>query len=90
MNELNAYYDEIRNKPNHTQIGLLFCNDKADEEAGTYNLTLFCNGSSEFTYYLTLNRTDSLTVIFYDLLQPLPIDLVASTLKVSFFLNERF
>jgi hypothetical protein len=84
MNEIQGYYDEFRNKPNKTQVGLLFCNGRAEEEQGLYNLSLFCNGSSDYTYYMTLNRTDSLTVIFYDLLQPLPIDPVASSLKVHF------
>lgn len=82
MKEIQGYYDEFRNKPNKTQIGLLFCNGRAEEEQDVYNLSLFCNGSSDYTYYMTLNRTDSLTVIFYDLLQPLPIDPVASSLKV--------
>lgn len=45
-----------------------------DQADSPYNLSLFCNGSTEFTYYMTLNRTDSLTVIFYDLMVPLPID----------------
>ena len=31
---------------------------------------------------MTLNKTDSLTVIFYDLMQPLPIDPVSASLKV--------
>jgi hypothetical protein len=88
MSEIQGYYDEFKIKPNKTQIGLLFCNGKADEEQGLYNLSLFCNGSSDYTYYMTLNRTDSLTVIFYDLLQPLPIDPVASSLKVIFLLNK--
>lgn len=37
---------------------------------------------------MTLNRTDSLTVIFYDLLQPLPIDETASSLKVLYILSK--
>jgi hypothetical protein len=32
MNEIQEYYDEFKKKPNKTQIGLLFCNGKADEE----------------------------------------------------------
>jgi hypothetical protein len=36
---------------------------------------------------MTLNKTDSLTVIFYDLMQPLPIDPVSASLKVNLFLK---
>ena len=61
-----------------TQIGLLFCAGPSEQ----LNLSLFCDGSKDFTYYIMLNKTDSLTVIFHDLLEPLPIDEVATSLKV--------
>jgi hypothetical protein len=35
---------------------------------------------------MTLNKTDSLTVVFYDLMQPLPIDPVSASLKVKFLI----
>lgn len=39
---------------------------------------------------MTLNKTDSLTVMFYDLMQPLPIDPVSASLKVSYFILSNF
>jgi hypothetical protein len=80
---MQGYYDYFKENDNKTQIGLLFC---ADEDIFDF----FCNGTNNYTYYLTLNRTDSLTVIFYDLLEPLPIDPVASTLKVISKLNKDY
>jgi hypothetical protein len=30
MTEIQSYYQGFKNRPNHTQIGLLFCDGKAD------------------------------------------------------------
>lgn len=76
--DLKKYYNNYNLKPNRTQIGLLYCADPAE----TFELNLFCDGSKDFAYYLVLNKTDSLSVIFHDLLEPMPIDEVAISLKV--------
>jgi hypothetical protein len=31
MSEVQSYYQGFKNRPNHTQIGLLFCNDKPEK-----------------------------------------------------------
>ncbi len=61
-------------------IGLLFC---AEPVLTELELNMYCDGKSDYSYYLVLNKTDSLTVLFYDLLYPLPIDPVSASLKVS-------
>ena len=41
------------------------------------------NGTTDFIYFLVLNKTDSLSVVFHDYLEPLPMDTVAANLKVK-------
>ena len=67
-----------------TQIGLLFCDGMNSD---IWMNTFYCNGTSDYTYYFVLNKTDSLSVIFHDILEPLPIDDVAASLKVLPSLN---
>lgn len=64
--------------PNVTQIGLLYCTGPSKD----LQLSIFCDGSKDYAYYLVLNKTDSLSVIFHDLLEPMPIDEVAVSLKL--------
>ena len=65
---------------NKTQIALYFCGERAEDPL----LSMFyCNGSRDFTYFLVLNKTDSLSVVFHDYLEPLPVDAVAANLKVK-------
>jgi len=82
LDDLQAYYDDEVAHPNRTQIGLLFCDGGSDDILLN---GFYCNGSSFFTYYLVLNKTDSLTVLFHDYLEPLPIDTTAAALKVTLF-----
>lgn len=42
---------------------------------------VYCNGAGNFTYYLVINKTDSLSVVFHDFLEPIPKDFVAASLK---------
>ena len=62
LQEYHNYHNENQNK---TQIGLLFCDG---ENRDIWMNIFYCNGSSDFSYYLVLNKTDSLSVIFHDVL----------------------
>ena len=102
----NEFTNNLHNFPNRNNIRFVLVSVNQQEALGLNGLTelafgetnvsdedifdFFCNGTNNYTYYLTLNRTDSLTVIFYDLLEPLPIDPVASTLKVISKLNKDY
>lgn len=80
--QLKAYYDSFIAYPNKTQIGLLYCAGASQ----SFQLNIFCDGTKDYAYYLVLNKTDSLSVIFHDLLEPMPVDEVAVSLKVLFSL----
>lgn len=43
----------------------MFC---VNRPAGDEIIPFFCDGDKDFAYYLVLNKTDSLSVIFHDLL----------------------
>lgn len=68
--DLKTYYETFNTKPNHTQIAVIFCGSGVPVNLLTY----FCDGSKDYGYYLVINKTDSLAVIFHDMLEPLPID----------------
>lgn len=65
---------------NKTQIALFFCNGASQD---IFLQMFYCNGTKDYTYFLVLNKSDSLSVIFHDYLEPLPIDTVAANLKVN-------
>jgi hypothetical protein len=60
---------------------MYFCGERSDD---IFLNMLYCNGTKDFTYFLVLNKSDSLSVIFHDYLEPLPIDTVAANLKVEY------
>jgi hypothetical protein len=78
--ELTAYHHHFREKTNTTQIGLIYCGAAASPEQ--LLLHYFCDGDKDYTYYLVLNKTEGMSVMFYDLLEPMPVDDVAVSLKV--------
>lgn len=62
---LQEYYNYHVANPNITQIGVFFC------DGGHPDLWInlfYCNGSYDYAYYLVLNKSDSLSVIFHDIL----------------------
>lgn len=62
--DLKKYYNKFLAYPNVTQIGLIYCAGRSKD----FQLSIFCDGSKDYAYYLVLNKTDSLSVIFHDLL----------------------
>jgi hypothetical protein len=78
--DLNEYYEESKRNLNKTQIAVFFCSEGSKD---FFLEQFYCNGTKDFTYFLVLNKTDSLSVVFHDYLEPLPIDIVASNLKVN-------
>lgn len=75
--ELQSFYSELEQNPNKTQTGVLLCG----AGGGADNITNFCTGK-EFEYYLVLKKINSMAVIFHALLEPFPLDPVATALKV--------
>lgn len=81
--DLQSYYNYHVDNRNKTQIGLLFC----DGESKDFWLGMFyCNGSDDYAYFMVMNKSESLSVVFHDVLEPLPIDQVSSSLKVNHIL----
>lgn len=78
-NDLENYYKDSAKHPNRTQISLFFCEGGSDD---LFINMVYCNGEGDFTYYLVINKTDSLSVVFHDFLEPIPKDFVAANLKV--------
>ena len=63
-------------------IGLMICGDNS-ENFGTDTITNYCGTQNkDYTYYLVLNKINSMGVIFHALNEPFPIDKTASALKV--------
>ena len=79
VDELRAYHQTYTHTPNKTQVALFFCDGNSDD---MWLHMFYCNGTGDYNYFLLLNKTDSLSVIFHDLLEPFPIDTNAANLKV--------
>jgi hypothetical protein len=84
FSELQDFYSYLQSYPNRTQAALLLCGN-TNFPPGE-NITNFCSSGSNYTYYLVLNKINSLAVIFHALLEPFPLDPVASALKVLLIL----
>jgi hypothetical protein len=78
--ELEDYYNFQLDHINTTQIGIIFCSGENLDDV--ILSTLYCNGTTNYTYFIALNKSDSLSVIFHDYLEPLPIDNIGVSLKV--------
>ena len=63
--DLKDYYESYEKPPNRTQIGVIFCGNGVPQVA---QLSNFCDGTKDYSYYLVMNKTDSLAVIFHDML----------------------
>lgn len=78
---LQAYYSELQQNPNKTQIGLLLCGDNVFAPGDSINN--FCGSGKDYTYYLVLKKLNTLATIFHAINEPFPLDLTAAALKVN-------